>query len=309
MARRLFFIVLLSFSSNLTAHAQTVVDPNYVEFTASPDHNVLENNGAPRVTRYDLLLYAAGSTSPLRTVSLGRPQPDSAGTIRLGLGSILNPLPAGGTTYEVRIAAVGTGGSSSSNASNGFSYQVACTYTVSPSSRSVAASGGTSSFSVTAPAGCAWTAATATTWITITSGRSGSGSGTVSFTTGTNSTTATRNGSIVIAGQARTVTQAGAPCSYAVSPLSQSVSRGGGQVSYTVTTASGCSWSASEQASWISVASGGTGNGSGTVIFAVQANAGTQPRTASLTIAGRAVILSQAVSVAPTAPTGMRIVR
>ena len=172
---RLFFIVLLSFSTTLAAHAQTVLDPNYVEFTASPDHHVLENNGAPRVARYDLVLYAAGSPSPMRTASLGKPQPDSAGTIRLALGSILNPLPPGGTTYEVRIAAVGPGGASASNASNGFSYQVACAYTVSPSSRSVAASGGTSSFSVTAPSGCAWTAATSTTWITITSGTAGSG--------------------------------------------------------------------------------------------------------------------------------------
>ena len=59
---------------------------------------------------------------------------------------------------------------------------------------------------VTAGAGCAWTAASNSLWITITAGSSGSGSGTVSYSVAGNSGTA-RTGTITIASQTFTVNQ------------------------------------------------------------------------------------------------------
>lgn len=307
-----FLWLSLLFLFSRPALAQPVLDPNFLEFTASADHDGVDPNGAPLVQRYDFLLYALGSPTPTLVVGLGKPTPDGNRTIRIALSTILNPLPAGGLTYEVRIAAVGPGGSSPSSPSNGFTFQVTCAYSASPTSQSVGSSGGSGSFSVTAPSGCAWTASTGASWITITSsgGGSGNGNGTVTFTAASNPTTSTRSGNLTIAGLTRTVNQAAAAaqCSFAVSPLSKSVKSAGGKVSFSVTAAAGCSWMASEQSSWISIASGATGNGSGTVVVNAERNTGTEPRSASLTIAGRTVTVSQPAARRPSPPKGMRIV-
>ncbi len=85
----------------------------------------------------------------------------------------------------------------------------ACTFSINPTSASFAAGAGTGSVSVTAAAGCAWTAVSNATFITITSGASGSGNGTVNYSVAANTGTASRNGTMTIAGRTFTVTQAG----------------------------------------------------------------------------------------------------
>jgi hypothetical protein len=304
-----FLLLTFLFGAAGSTAAQTVIDPNFVEFTASPDHDRLDQNGVAVVQRYDLFLHVVGTITPARVVALGKPTPAAAGTIRLGLTALLTPLPVGGTTYEVRIAAVGPGGSAASTASNGFTFQGPCTYAVSPVNRSIGSVGASSSFSVTAPAGCAWTAAESTPWITVTGGATGTGNGTVAFTVAPNATMTARDAAITIAGQARTVSQAASSCTYTVSPPSQTVGGRGGSVSFAVTAPAGCGWSASEGSSWVSIASGGTGTGAGTVTFTVASYTGTQTRTASATIGGRAVTISQRLAARPQAPTGMRVVR
>lgn len=104
------------------------------------------------------------------------------------------------------------------------------------------------------------------------------------------------------------VTVTAGPCTYAVSPRSQSVGPAGGTVTIAVTSPVGCSWSASEQTTWISITAGATGTGSGTVTLTVAGNT-SQSRSASVTVAGRTVTLSQRSSAPPRAPTGMRIVK
>jgi hypothetical protein len=84
-----------------------------------------------------------------------------------------------------------------------------CTYSISPSSASYAAAGGSGSVSVTAGAGCAWTAVSNASFITITSGSSGSGNGSVGYSVASNPGSTSRNGTMTIAGQTFTVTQAG----------------------------------------------------------------------------------------------------
>jgi len=84
-----------------------------------------------------------------------------------------------------------------------------CNYSISPTSSSQPASGGTGSVSVTTSAGCAWTASSNSSFITITSGSSGSGSGTVNYSVAANTGTSSRTGTLTIAGQTFTVTQAG----------------------------------------------------------------------------------------------------
>lgn len=84
-----------------------------------------------------------------------------------------------------------------------------CSFSISPTSASVAAAGGSGTVSVTATAGCTWSAISNATFITVTGGASGTGNGTVSYSVAANTATTSRTGTITIAGQTFTVTQAG----------------------------------------------------------------------------------------------------
>jgi len=165
-----------------------------------------------------------------------------------------------------------------------------CSYTVSPASLSVPAPAATTAVQVGAAAGCAWTAASAVSWISIASGASGNGPGTVQVATAVNDGPA-RTATITIAGRSLSVTQAGG-CSYIVAPTSQAVGGTGGTVVASVTAGAGCAWAASSNVDWITVApTSGVGAGQATLTVTPDAAA---PRTGSVTIAGRTVTINQA---------------
>ena len=86
-----------------------------------------------------------------------------------------------------------------------------CTYTIAPTMQSFGAGSGTGSISVTPnSSNCAWTAVSNnTSWITITSGASGTGAGTVNYSVAAN-TGAARTGTITVAGQTFSISQAAA---------------------------------------------------------------------------------------------------
>lgn len=84
-----------------------------------------------------------------------------------------------------------------------------CTFSINPTSASQPAAGGTGSVTVTAGAGCTWSALTNASFITVTSGGLGNGNGTVTYSVAANSG-ASRTGTITIAAQTFTVTQAAA---------------------------------------------------------------------------------------------------
>ncbi len=84
-----------------------------------------------------------------------------------------------------------------------------CSLFLSPSSRSINASGGSSNVEVAAPVNCAWTASSNDSFITIGSGSSGTGTGFVTFSVAPNMSTASRTGTVTIGGQTLTVTQTG----------------------------------------------------------------------------------------------------
>jgi hypothetical protein len=60
-----------------------------------------------------------------------------------------------------------------------------------------------------------------------------------------------------------------------------------------VTTQSGCTWTASGNANWITITSGSTGSGHGSVHFTAAANSTGNNRTGTLTIAGQTFTLTQ----------------
>jgi uncharacterized protein (TIGR03437 family) len=167
-----------------------------------------------------------------------------------------------------------------------------CTYSINPTSQSFSSSGGSGSVAVNTQAGCAWTAVSNASFITITSGSSGNGSGTVNYSVAAN-TGATRTGTMTIAGQTFTVTQSGGSCTYSITPTSKSFTVEGGSDSVMVNTQAGCAWTATSDASWITITAGNSGNGSGTVSYSVSSNVGGASRSGAMTIAGRTFTVSQ----------------
>ena len=144
---------------------------------------------------------------------------------------------------------------------------------------------------MTSNTGCAWTVASNAPWITVTSGASGSGNGPVTFALAAN-TGANRSGTLTIAGHTFTVNQANG-CSYSIQATSQSIASGGGPGSSAVTSGSGCAWTATSNAPWITVTSGATGSGNGNVTFGIAPNPGAE-RSGTLTIAGQTFTVNQA---------------
>lgn len=81
-------------------------------------------------------------------------------------------------------------------------------------------------------------------------------------------------------------------CQFTIAPPSAQVANSVAEVQFTVTTGPSCSWTASSQAQWISVASGAAGTGSGIVRVQVASNPGAQ-RAGTLLVAGVSVTVTQ----------------
>jgi len=82
-------------------------------------------------------------------------------------------------------------------------------------------------------------------------------------------------------------------CTFSISPASQNFSSSGGTGSISVSTQSGCSWTAVESLSWVSITSGSSGSGNGTVQFSVSANTGSNSRSGTISVAGKSFVISQ----------------
>ncbi|HUP02673.1 MAG TPA: BACON domain-containing carbohydrate-binding protein [Bryobacteraceae bacterium] len=83
-------------------------------------------------------------------------------------------------------------------------------------------------------------------------------------------------------------------CVSSIAPAAVTIGPGGGTGSIAVTAAAGCAWSASSNVSWLTITSGASGTGSGTVGYTAAAAAGSQ-RAAVITIAGQIVPVTQAI--------------
>lgn len=172
---------------------------------------------------------------------------------------------------------------------------------VSPAGQTLASGGGAGSLVVTAPAGCAWYAASSASWITITAGAAGSGEGAVGFTAAANPLPAARTGSLQVSGHSVAVTQEGTPplpgCIFELSPSSRAVPAGGASFLAIVLTPYGCRWSFGSNDSWIQVIAetegAPNGNGNGSVEVHVAQNTGVAARTGTATIAGQVLVVVQ----------------
>jgi hypothetical protein len=180
-----------------------------------------------------------------------------------------------------------------------------CTYTASPGSLSLGGPAAATTIILSeAKDGCepvAWTASASGGFLSV-SPTSGTGAGSVTVTATTNTSGGTRTGSINIAGNTISVTQAAA-CSFTVTPGFGTLGSGAGNVVVNITASpSGCSpnsWTASASASFVTAVSPTSGQGSGVVTLTIAANTGAA-RSGTVTIAGQTLTINQGAGVITT---------
>ena len=172
-----------------------------------------------------------------------------------------------------------------------------CGYLLTPNGADFSSTGGSGSVTVTtSTTNCVWTASSNSGFITITSASGGTGSGAVSYTVAvdTNTNSFGRSGTMTIAGWTFAVTQASLGCSFTLGSTNASFSAAGGSGSVTVNVSgSDCAWTATSESDFITITSGGSSGGNGTVSYAVAANTNSFPLTGTMTIAGQTFTVTQ----------------
>lgn len=180
------------------------------------------------------------------------------------------------------------------------SAQTNCSFTLTPTSVTLPAGGGTGTIAVSAPAGCSWSPAPSVPWILIAFGQSGTANGSVGYTVQANSTAQSRSGTMTIGTQIFTVNQQASStiCTFTLPVSNRSLPSTGGSGSFDVVAPAGCGWIATPGASWISISFGSSGTGNGSVGYSAAPNTSTQPRTGTISVANRTFTIDQAASAA-----------
>ncbi|MBV6342541.1 matrixin family metalloprotease [Candidatus Magnetobacterium casense] len=82
-------------------------------------------------------------------------------------------------------------------------------------------------------------------------------------------------------------------CTYSISPVTETVPAQGGSGTITVTAENGCGWIATPEVSWLSITSGSTGSGNGTVTYSASANRASTSRTGTINISGETFTVTE----------------
>jgi CSLREA domain-containing protein len=229
---------------------------------------------------------------PLEQFSYDRIDGDVPGLEVSGRGYI-NGIPTTRGKYNLVVRATGADGMAGANK---YIINIGCSLSLSETTPTVPAAGGTFPINITAAQGCPWSAATSENWITLVPPTNGFGNGQITYSIPAN-TGAQRNGNIRIGGQTITVTQlASAGCTYTLSHSSENFSAAGGSKNFSVNTQAGCSWTPVKDVSWVTFAANSTsGSGNGTVSYSVAANSGV-PRKAEVKVGGKTFTINQAAA-------------
>lgn len=199
----------------------------------------------------------------------------------------------------ITLAACGGSTSTSVTAPSGTAARCQPSFDSTP--RSFAAGGGTSAVNVTVSRECSWTASSAAPWLAITSGAQGQGDGSVAFRLDTNPDPVNRSGAILIGDGRLEVNQQAGACRFDVSSSPGTIAAAGGSFPIDVRTHAACSWSVGVETPWAS-ATPVNGRGTGTVTVAVAANPGAE-RVGVVVAAGERIAITQAAVTSPPAPT------
>ena len=193
-------------------------------------------------------------------------------TANAGLSARTGTITAGGQTYTVT------------------QFGSSCSFAINPPQLNVTSAGGSAVINVTASnAACAWTASGLGATPT-----SGTGNGTVTVTVPSTSSPSAQVLTATVAGQTLTVNQSGISCTVTLGASAASADAAGGTGSVAVTTQAGCPYATAAGPSWITIASGGSGTGPGTLAYSVAANSTTVARSGTLSIGGQPFVITQA---------------
>jgi uncharacterized protein (TIGR03437 family) len=88
----------------------------------------------------------------------------------------------------------------------------------------------------------------------------------------------------------------GGACSYTLNAAGAQAPAAASAGTVVVSTVAGCPWTATSNAAWVTITSGASGSGGGTVSYSVTANTGTAARTGTLTIAGQTFTVTQSAA-------------
>jgi hypothetical protein len=172
----------------------------------------------------------------------------------------------------------------------------ACSYSLSPSSQTVTGTAvQTLAYTVAAPSGCAWNAVSNEPWAKIISGASGTATGTFYVQNAVNGTGAARSALLSLTSTEvdATLTQAASSCTYAASTPS-AVGSAGGPVQVNITAAAGCPWVVTNNDSQaLTITSGASGTGNGTVNLTVAPSVALNPRTFTESVTGTSFSIYQ----------------
>ena len=167
--------------------------------------------------------------------------------------------------------------------------------TVTPTTWTPPVAGGSQTFTVTTnPLNVPWTVVPNAAWIS-TNKMNGAGNSTVAFTAASNMASgAPRSVTATIAGQSISITQAGAPSTFTLTPTTWGVGPAGGTrvVSFT-SSLPDAPWTAVSSQPWLTV-DPANGAGSGAVtLTAAQLDSSARSRTATLTLGSKTVTVTQ----------------
>ena len=276
--RALFVALFVCLAPTLYGQACTsiVLSPASATAKAAGDNLTFSANGAPLGCSK-----SAVSDVPWITISFG--------------GGTSNPVTFGITVAANSSAAARSG---TVTVNETFVYTVNqqgvnCSYNIQPSSATVSSSSGSGTINLTSPNGCNWNAAVSESWVQVQS-TSGVGSASITYNYEANAAAVSRSATITIGGSNYTLNQ-NAACSFSANPNSQNINSTAiiGTIAITANVSS-CVRTAASDATWLTISSGASGTGNGTVAWAAAINNTPAERVGHITIGDAVFTLVQA---------------
>jgi hypothetical protein len=208
--------------------------------------------------------------------------------------------------FALAGAAAGTSGCTSAETSTAIVSPTSnkCQVQVANAPSAFAAVGGQGTVTVTTSRDCTWSLNTSASWVSIGT-TNGQGDSAIPYTVAANPVPSARSAAITVGDQTVQLSQSAAPCRYVLSRSGDSIGFGGGVITVGLETLAGCAWTASSDASWLTITSGQSGNASGTIGLLAAANTGAQ-RIAHVNIGGQSFTVTEDAappSPAPPPPT------
>ena len=262
------------------------VSQNSVIPIFTPNSSTVQASGGIIATSLSLPAYVNWTATSNATWLKLNSSSNGTGTSMLSFSVDSNP-----TVYS-RSGAVSIAGTSFSVNQTGLNASV------SPLSFIIPREGGSGTVGVNAESNGQWQAVSDSPWLTVATGQSGAGIGNCLFVVDPfSSTTASRSGTLSVAGKKVVITQRGFNLSLAASAGQVGGATSAAQVG--VTAPNGAVWQAIATENWITLGNNGTGVGTGNLTYSFAENTTGVPRVGKIIVAGEEFTVSQSADYIP----------